>query len=89
MPSVELPFASPTVAVTCYLTFFSPVFSKAGSTECFLPAFGSMDCKEACWSSGDLTQGRRSFFFLEKTQAGAWLVDWNRQNDEWPQETWG
>lgn len=32
-----------------------------------------MDCKKACQSSGDLTQGRRSFF-LEKTQAGAWLV---------------
>lgn len=75
MPSVELPFASPTVAVTCYLTFFSPVFNKAGSPEHFLLAFVSMDCKEAYWSSGDLTQGKRSFFFLEKTQAGAWLVD--------------
>lgn len=50
------------------------MFNKAGSTERFLPAFGSMDCKEACQFSGDLTQGRRSFFFLEKTQAGAWLV---------------
>lgn len=67
-PWAEMPFACSAVAAAGYLTL-GPVFSKAGSVECFLPACGSMlpaccsmDCTEARGCGGDLTQERSSFF---------------------------
>lgn len=84
MSWVELPFASATVTVTCYLTFSPKCSTKLGMQACrVLPSHvWQHDSREArVGPVRDLTQGKSSSFFsLAKTEAEACLIDWNRYN---------